>query len=79
MLAFQAPPDAVIAPVTQAAKIAGMMSCRQRCQPRMPMFAAISRRSLGTLCAPLIMVYRALHCWRKYASRSCAALFISSP
>ena len=36
MLAFQAPPVAVQAPVTQKGKIAGRISVRQSGQPRRP-------------------------------------------
>ena len=40
MLAFQAPPLAVTAPVTQNGKIAGMMNLRHHCVPRRPKIRA---------------------------------------
>src|SRR5690242_1488561 len=61
MLAFHAPPEAVIAPVTQAGKIAGMMSFFHNCQPLTPMLWAISRKSVGTDIAPAIVLNRMYH------------------
>src|SRR5579883_842513 len=61
MLAFQAPPLAVVPPVTQAEKMPGIMSLRQRCQPCKPTSVAISRRSVGMLIAPAIELNKMYH------------------
>ncbi len=61
MLAFQAPPDAVMSPVTHAPKIPGPMRARHLRQPLRPMLSAISRRSLGMLWAPAITLKSTYH------------------
>src|SRR5450755_2260782 len=62
MLAFHAPPEAVIMPVTKNGKIPGRMSLRQRSQPRMPKTLAASFRSVGMAMAPAITLKRMYHC-----------------
>src|SRR5580658_763915 len=62
MLAFQAPPLAVIAPVTHDAKMPGIMKRFQRNQPVTSRSAVISRSSVGMLCAPAIVLKRTYHC-----------------
>ena len=62
MLAFQAPPLAVMPPVTQDEKMPGTINRRHRCQPRSPMSSAISRKSVGMLDAPAIELNRMYHC-----------------
>ena len=61
MLAFQAPPLAVTPPVTQAEKMPGMISLRQRCSPFSPTSSAISRRSEGMVWAPAMALKRMYH------------------
>ena len=62
MLAFQAPPEAVIAPVTHDPKMPGPISAFHARPRRSPMLAAISRRSFGMLCAPPITLNSRYHC-----------------
>src|ERR1700761_1445917 len=62
MLAFQAPPLAVMAPVTQVPKMLGPRRNFQRRHPRRPKLVAISRRSLGMACAPPITLESRYHC-----------------
>ncbi|MNY41315.1 hypothetical protein D3C86_1761210 [compost metagenome] len=61
MLAFQAPPAAVTAPVTQNGKIPGMMRRHQRKAPLRLKTAAASRRSDGMAMAPAITLKRMYH------------------
>src|SRR5215469_18759238 len=61
ILAFQAPPDAVIAPVTHEPKIPGPIRAFQTRSPRKPILVAISRRSLGMPCAPPITLNKRYH------------------
>src|SRR5262249_50708815 len=78
MLAFHAPPEAVIAPVTHEAKMPGPMSARHSRLRRRPMLAAISRRSFGIPCAPPITLNRRYHC-APNAIRSMLPQFKLSP
>src|SRR6185312_9215574 len=62
MLAFHAPPVAVINPVTRYGKIAGMISNFHRRQPVSPYTPAASLRSDGIAIAPAITLNRTYHC-----------------
>ncbi len=61
MEAFQAPPEAVMPPVTYAGKIPGTISRRQRCRPRTPRSSMASRRSVGMAMAPAMALKRMYH------------------
>src|SRR5215831_11922051 len=62
MLAFQAPPAAVHAPVTQKGKIAGRIKVRQRAHPPNPYVWAASLRSFGIAMAPAMTLNKMYHC-----------------
>src|ERR1700722_9578408 len=62
MLAFHAPPEAVIAPVTQAPNIPGPIRVFHSRILRRPRLAAISRKSFGVGCAPPLTLYNRYHC-----------------
>jgi hypothetical protein len=62
MLAFQAPPLAVIPPVTQEEKMPGIINFCHNFQPCKPTFFAISRKSVGMLIAPAMELKRMYHC-----------------
>src|SRR5579862_7070436 len=62
MLAFQAPPAAVTAPVTQKGKIAGMMRVFHKRQPRRPNIRAASFKSVGIAIEPAMTLKRMYHC-----------------
>src|SRR5450830_982373 len=62
ILAFHAPPEAVIAPVTYYAKMPGSMTLRHHSQPRMRKLAATSLKSFGNALAPAITLNRMYHC-----------------
>src|ERR1700760_1451303 len=69
MEAFQAPPAAVMPPVTQDAKTAGMIRVLHRCQRPRRKLAAASRRSLGIAEAPAMTLNRMYHWAPRLISR----------
>src|ERR1700683_392072 len=58
MLAFQAPPAAVIQPVVRAGKMPGSQSVRHLCQPLRWVSCVQARRSCGMALAPEITLKR---------------------
>src|ERR1700733_2928027 len=62
MLAFQAPPEAVIAPVRKYGKMPGSMTRFHHSQPLTRKLRDASRRSLGNADAPAITLNNIYHC-----------------